>query len=120
MGEHAIVIELTDPGAADPARTGGKGANLARLARAGLPVLSIPFGYLGQLPIKRYIWLNKGSHGPGARSQIETVHNRIPVLRSHYVFIVWSGRVFKRHCEGPHRWIFDNLSRSHRSWSRSG
>lgn len=34
----AMICQLTDPGAADRGRTGGKGANLAELAQAGLPV----------------------------------------------------------------------------------
>jgi pyruvate,water dikinase len=37
-GDGALIIRLTDPLAADPAATGGKGAALAALARAGLPV----------------------------------------------------------------------------------
>lgn len=36
-------IRLSDPGAADPACSGGKGANLAIMARAGLPV---PAGFV--------------------------------------------------------------------------
>lgn len=35
---NAMTCRLTDVGASDPARTGGKGANLAVLVRAGLPV----------------------------------------------------------------------------------
>ncbi|GAT69519.1 pyruvate, water dikinase [Planomonospora sphaerica] len=36
--ERAVVGRLTDPGVDDPALSGGKGANLAALARSGLPV----------------------------------------------------------------------------------
>ncbi|GGL40905.1 PEP/pyruvate-binding domain-containing protein [Planomonospora parontospora] len=36
--EWAVVGRLTDPGVDDPALSGGKGANLAALARSGLPV----------------------------------------------------------------------------------
>ncbi|MDZ4268925.1 MAG: PEP/pyruvate-binding domain-containing protein [Mycobacterium sp.] len=35
---NAMISRLTDAGAADPGRTGGKGANLAVLVQAGLPV----------------------------------------------------------------------------------
>jgi len=41
--DSPVVIRLTDPDAVDPNRTGGKGANLAILARAGLPV---PAGFV--------------------------------------------------------------------------
>jgi pyruvate,water dikinase len=53
MSELPVVTGLTDPEAVDPARTGGKGANLARLTRAGLPV---PAGFVvGTSAYRRFV-----------------------------------------------------------------
>ncbi|OLT00443.1 hypothetical protein BJF90_35210 [Pseudonocardia sp. CNS-004] len=48
--DRHLIRELTAPEAADPARTGGKGANLATLLRAGLPV---PAGFVVCTPAYR-------------------------------------------------------------------
>ena len=37
-GDESVIGWLTDPKVSDPAFSGGKGASLATLARAGLPV----------------------------------------------------------------------------------